>query len=277
MLWLTLINFLILLHDILLTNGQAIDSIGKLRKRISNGDEAQLFEFPFQVAIRKNYDGIWYLECGGVLVAPDKVLTTYSCVTRTKPNNVRVSVGVLNMFGPPNQYEQTIYVSKIYRHESIKDDQFEVLGSHNIAVLTLITPAKLNQNVQIASLAENVSKYLETYETMEMEPRCKMSGWGYKDRRNVVPNTLQKASTRIVDNKLCQQWWPMVRVALEEGMYLCTMDMNVYESSQKPTLRGPCFGDGGTPLMCGANNGKLELVGLGISGTIECSGKISFQ
>ncbi|KAI8767217.1 chymotrypsin elastase family member 1 [Biomphalaria glabrata] len=74
MFWLILTNFFILLNLIPLSNSQAMDSIGQLRKRIMLGQNAQLFEFPFQVAVQYRKNGRWSLLCGGVLVTEKKVI-----------------------------------------------------------------------------------------------------------------------------------------------------------------------------------------------------------
>ncbi|KAK6990609.1 fibrinolytic enzyme isozyme C, partial [Biomphalaria glabrata] len=73
------------------------------------------------------------------------VLTAAHCVGSSTANNFRVLVGLLNLYGPPNEFEQTIYVSKIDVYESTLVDGRYL---HDIAVITLATSARLNRNVQ---------------------------------------------------------------------------------------------------------------------------------
>ncbi|KAK6990613.1 fibrinolytic enzyme isozyme C, partial [Biomphalaria glabrata] len=73
------------------------------------------------------------------------VLTAAHCVDGSTANDFRVLVGLLNLYGPPNEFEQTIYVSKIDVYES---DPIERRYRHDIAVITLATSARLNRNVQ---------------------------------------------------------------------------------------------------------------------------------
>ncbi|KAI8774093.1 fibrinolytic enzyme, isozyme C, partial [Biomphalaria glabrata] len=73
------------------------------------------------------------------------VLTAAHCVGSSTANNFRVLVGLLNLYGPPNEFEQTIYVSKINVYESTLVDGRYL---HDIAVITLATSARLNRNVQ---------------------------------------------------------------------------------------------------------------------------------
>ncbi|KAK0065561.1 chymotrypsin-like elastase family member 1, partial [Biomphalaria pfeifferi] len=54
---------------------------------------------------------------------------------------------MLNIYGPPNEYEQTLSVSKIYIHENY-ENKLKRYNPYDLAVLTLATPARLNRNVQ---------------------------------------------------------------------------------------------------------------------------------
>ncbi|XP_055860504.1 fibrinolytic enzyme, isozyme C-like [Biomphalaria glabrata] len=260
MFWLILTNIFILLNVIPLSNVQEINSIGQLRKRVMLGQNAELFEFPFQVAVQERLSGRWVFLCGGVLVTEKKVLTAADCFDHLTANNVRVIVGVLNIYGPPNQYQQTIYVSNIHKHESI-EDELQGWNPNNIAVITLATAAKLNLNVQLAKLAENSTQYTDT-NTHEkwMKPPCLITGWGYTENI-ILPNTLQKASTRIMPINICQNMWPSFKDAFSDGLFVCIK--SDFDLPEKNQYNGPCYGDGGGPLMCGLNNQNLELVGIG--------------
>ncbi|KAK6970543.1 chymotrypsin-like elastase family member 1 [Biomphalaria glabrata] len=218
MCWFIYSHFFILLIVIYLSNGVAIESYGQLRKRVMLGQKALLFEFPFQVAVQQRLNDRWVLLCGGVLVTEKKVLTAADCFDRLRAYNVRVIVGVLDIYGPPNQYEQTIYVSNIYKHESI-DDELQYWNPHNIAVITLATAVKLNLNVQLAKFAQNTTQYINIKIPEKMKPPCVITGWGYTEN-SILPNTLQKASTRILPNNICHHWFPWFQDAFNNGLCL---------------------------------------------------------
>uniref|UniRef100_A0A2C9JHE1 Peptidase S1 domain-containing protein n=1 Tax=Biomphalaria glabrata TaxID=6526 RepID=A0A2C9JHE1_BIOGL len=114
--------------------------------RIVNGDNAQLFDHPYQVSLQAYSFNSWYHTCGAVLVAPDKVVTAAHCVDKKQARNLRVVVGVHNLFDPPNEYQQTVAVASFRMHENYNGN-----GNgypNDIAVITLFTPVTYNRNVQ---------------------------------------------------------------------------------------------------------------------------------
>nr|KAI8763816.1 fibrinolytic enzyme; isozyme C-like isoform X1 [Biomphalaria glabrata] len=160
-------SLFLLLTDIDVTSSRARHSIGGFDKRIINGTNAELYDFPSQVGIFYRRDNNWTLECGGVLIKPDKVLTAAHCMKGVKAINVKVSVGMLNKFGPPTQYEQIIYVKRIKIHE---DFDAKAILINDLAILTLANPAILNNNVKVAQLAVDSSDFFDKL--------CIVSGWG---------------------------------------------------------------------------------------------------
>ncbi|XP_055897596.1 trypsin iota-like isoform X2 [Biomphalaria glabrata] len=250
--------FLIVFTVTNLGNKLNFNSIGKFRKRIVRGENAQLFEFPFQTELQIRKNGFWGNVCGGVLVTPIKVLTAAHCVVEKMAENARVSVGMLNIYGPPNEYEQTLSVSKINIHENYENRLIRY-NPYDLAVLTLATPARLNKNVQPARFAENVEQYYGK--------RCMMSGWGLTNRdTGTRPNTLQKAQTTMVPNYACADELPEIKTALNDGMYICVYDWIFMVVSKHA---GPCGGDSGGPLMCGPNFDQL--VGILSLGVVNCT------
>merc|ERR1712002_186516 len=152
-------------------------SLGEpLHKRIINGNEAELYSHPYIVSLQ-TYGRIswtqygWSHICGGSLISRDWVLTAAHCVDTIRSNqlgNIRVEMGALNLYLAPNSYEQTVSVAQIIVHSGWNGD---VSGMPNdIALIRLSTPAILNNNVKIASLAEEGANFLGE--------ECVLAGWG---------------------------------------------------------------------------------------------------
>nr|KAI8754317.1 fibrinolytic enzyme; isozyme C-like [Biomphalaria glabrata] len=214
--YLLLLNsLLILLFSFNESNGRALDS-SKLQKRIFNGEDAELFEIPYVLAILFRKEDGWYSFCTGVLVTQNKVLTAAHCVKHYATSDVRVFIGVVHIFGPPSGYEQIISVSNIVVHDGD-------MGSHpglplrDLAVLTLSTPAILNRNVQVVKLSANSASYFNT--------KCTITGWGItKESTDGTPNTLQKAETTILSRMECETYWPKFKKKFNEGTFVCVFD-----------------------------------------------------
>lgn len=83
-------------------------------------------------------------ELNGISLCARQLVTAAHCVRNKKIINVRVSLGMVNLFGPPNEFEQVLRVDKFDMHD----------GSYitsDIAVITMATPAKLNKNVKVCA------------------------------------------------------------------------------------------------------------------------------
>ncbi|XP_055874706.1 fibrinolytic enzyme, isozyme C-like [Biomphalaria glabrata] len=248
---------LILLIDNNVTNGRAIGSIDEPRKRIVNGQDAQLFDIPSQVALMRKFDGVWDRWCGAVLIAWNKVLTAAHCVDDSLPSDIRAVVGFLNYNEPLTGYEQIASISEINVHEN--DRTILNLNVYDIAVLTLATPVVPSIHVKVARLADKSESYVNT--------TCIISGWGYTNKTLMArPNGLQKAVTMIISNTECKMEWPQFADALDEELFLCVH--NEKGKSDQPT--SICAGDSGGPLLCGPNNDIL--VGTAVSNEGKCKG-----
>nr|KAI8753868.1 fibrinolytic enzyme; isozyme C-like [Biomphalaria glabrata] len=257
MIVLILTSLFISLNVMEMSTGIAIGSLGMPGKRIVNGQNASMFEIPYQTQLQIRFYGVWRQWCGGVLVTPNKVFTAAHCLDDTTADNYRVVVGAINLYGPSNEYEQTHYVSRIDTYEPITRE-ITVTDPHDIAVITLATSATLNRNVQAARLSKNVQT--------KPASQCMMSGWGYTNLSLPKPNTLQKAFIVVVPDYVCSGAYPVAKAVMEAGLFIC-----VYNYIGPSITRSiPCKADSGGPLMCGPN--KDELVGVLSRGPKDCVG-----
>ncbi|KAK6983723.1 fibrinolytic enzyme isozyme C-like isoform X2 [Biomphalaria glabrata] len=240
-------SLVLLLADISVTSSRARHSIGGFNKRIIYGKNAELYDIPYQVGIFVRGKKEWNLLCGGVLIKIDKVLTAAHCMEDETAMNTKVAVGLLDSVGAPTQYEQFIYVKKIKIHEG-----YENVAS-DLAILTLATPAILNNNVKVAQLADDSSDFVDT--------PCIISGWGrnnYSD--NAFPNRLQKTSVMLLSQEECIYYWSDQSEGIDNKEFVCVASEQGDSTS--------CNGDSGGPLLCGPNLDKL--VGVLSFGTTNC-------
>uniref|UniRef100_A0A2C9L242 Peptidase S1 domain-containing protein n=1 Tax=Biomphalaria glabrata TaxID=6526 RepID=A0A2C9L242_BIOGL len=229
-------SLVLLLADINVTSGRARHSIGGFNKRVINGTNAELYDIPFQVGIFVRGKKEWKQQCGGTLIKIDKVLTAAHCMEDETAMNTKVAVGMLNIFGAPTQYEQFIYVKKIKMHEG-----YENVAS-DLAILTLATPAILNNNVKVAQLADDSSDFVDT--------PCIVSGWGASNNsENAFPNRLQKTSVMLLSQEDCLYYWSEETEGINNKEFVCVASKQDDSSS--------CNGDSGGPLLCGPKLDKL--------------------
>ncbi|XP_055892943.1 fibrinolytic enzyme, isozyme C-like isoform X2 [Biomphalaria glabrata] len=210
-------SLFLLLTDIDVTSSRARHSIGGFIKRIIYGTNAELYDIPSQVGIFYRRENNWTLECGGVLIKPDKVLTAAHCMKGVKAINVKVSVGMLNKFGPPTQYEQIIYVKRIKIHE---DFDAKAILINDLAILTLANPAILNNNVKVAQLAVDSSDFFDKL--------CIVSGWGKSNYTDISgKNRLQKTSITLLSKEECISNWKLYSDRINDRQLVCVLDKQV--------------------------------------------------
>ncbi|XP_059146830.1 fibrinolytic enzyme, isozyme C-like [Physella acuta] len=234
--------------------GLVVPTLAAPEKRIVNGQAASLFEHPHQVSLQAYSAPYgWYHTCGGVLIAVDKVLTAAHCVDKSQARNLRVIVGALNL-NSPNEYTQTLGVASYVMHEL-----YNANGNgypNDIAVIYLQTPATLNRNVQLASLAPKGSSFADT--------TCVITGWGRTSGTGSTSTILLEAHITKITREACHAIWSQYGVSIT-AKHIC-----VYEESGSSGSRpSSCMGDSGGPMMCGRNYEYRLVTSWGAS---SCSG-----
>ncbi|KAH9523386.1 hypothetical protein Btru_039898 [Bulinus truncatus] len=226
--------------------------------RIVNGEDAPQFAHPHQASLQAYQFNTWYHACGAVLVAPNKLITAAHCVDKKQIRNLRVVVGVHNLYDPPNEYQQTIAVGNVIMHEN-----YNANGNgypNDIAVIVLALPATLNKNVQLAKLADEGTSYANT--------SCIISGWGQTSGTGGgSPNTLQQAAILKISREECHALWSQYGVSIT-ARHICVFERDG-ETGGRPSS---CMGDSGGPMMCGTR--KDELAGVTSWGVSTCSGDL---
>ncbi|MEE1757189.1 trypsin-like serine protease [Streptomyces sp. SP18CS02] len=114
------------------------------QQRIIGGTDAAFSKAPYMVQLMYNFydDGYLYFNCGGTLVAPNKVLTAAHCIRPTSAENLDyvtdglVLGGTSKIGGGPEDEGTASAVSRVWVHPNWNPDTLQ----NDIAVMTLAKP-----------------------------------------------------------------------------------------------------------------------------------------
>ncbi|TDH71418.1 hypothetical protein CCR75_007917 [Bremia lactucae] len=196
--------------------------------RIFGGSNTKGGEYLYVAGIHSNGPKS-ELFCGGVLIAPEYILTAGHCLDMPM-TDVYVTIGSTSWLGGTSREAQTIRVIKAYRHPRYFI-QIELVGvTHDVAVLKLETPSKL----QPASLP--------TIDEYNYKPGiiATVLGWGLINN-DTVANDLQAVDIAVLSNKKCAQLFANAKDRT-------TVDASVICAGTGHG-KDACVGDSGGPLM----------------------------
>ncbi|KAK6990617.1 fibrinolytic enzyme isozyme C [Biomphalaria glabrata] len=228
----------------------------ELDKRIVNGEKAALYAHPHQASLQLYQAPYgWYHICGAVLIGPNKLVTAAHCVEGQNYRNLRIEVGALNLFEPPNAYEQTVAVAAFHIHPQYNGNGNGI--PNDIATIYLVSPVTYNKNVQPATLAPTGSSFANT--------QCVITGWGRTTGGGSAAQHLKQAYITKITRTACNSYWNRYGQTITDN-HIC-----VFEASDPAGTRpSACNGDSGGPMMCGTN--FQYLAGVTSWGVSTCSG-----
>jgi len=209
--------------------------------KIVGGKPAEEGEWPWMVALhgRGRGDSGRKPFCGGTLIRDNVVVTAAHCVN-TDANRYEVRIGDHNVVrGKNGPKEETVGISKIYRHENYKSNP----PQNDIALLILNKKVKIGGQVQTACLPSN---------PVDVDAKCYATGWGtLKEGGRNQPDILQEVELPLLTNGDCKKGNgnsitdDMICAGFEEGG------------------KDACQGDSGGPLVCRIpGTDRMELRGI---------------
>ncbi|XP_069674297.1 uncharacterized protein [Periplaneta americana] len=214
-------------------------------ERIVGGTDAQLHEFPWQVAIF--LDDLFF--CGGALINDQFVLTAAHCLmTRDTPiEELVLQLGDHDLTSPNETDHITRGVQAVLFHSHFHP----FLLSNDIALLHLDKPVAFSHRIRPVCLPDPDEMYTGR--------RSTVVGWGITAFPMGEPSpVLQKLEVDTLSNYQCSR---IIEEPVGLGM-LC---------AAPSSLQGTCFGDSGGPLTTEDPDGSDVLIGVVSFGVTGCA------
>jgi len=221
----------------------------KIQPLITGGRAINITEAPWQVFLTANGNFV----CGGIIVAPNFILTARHCVAERSPNSVQVVAGVTCRTDANSS--NTLNVSRIILHPDPNIDA---------ALLELSSYITFNSSRQAVNHTAALNSAL-----YHAGNRVRTSGWGWTipNVGNSSANCLQAVDLDIISNQsastVLRPTW---------GRDLRPHEMAVI--GRGSIRQGACHGDSGGPLTIQPpwSNSPPVLIGIVQGGIPGCGG-----
>ncbi|XP_069004206.1 transmembrane protease serine 13a [Embiotoca jacksoni] len=194
--------------------------------RIIGGSKAKTGQWPWQLSLHFQGSHV----CGGVLIAPDFVLTAAHCFPSnsltTSVKNWSVYGGLVSLDGLPEPYR----VEKILLNENYD----RKTNDQDVALLKLTSPVVFNDKVQPACLPMSGQQFPQG-------ASCWTSGFGTTEAGSgTVSKDLMEVTVDIFDTRVCN----------DRRVYGGAVTKNMVCAGKLEGGKDSCQGDSGGPLVC---------------------------
>ncbi|XP_070491115.1 phenoloxidase-activating factor 3-like [Chironomus tepperi] len=222
-------------------------------KRVANGDDAEVLEFPWIVRFKYQGKRRPHYGCAGTLISEYYVLTAAHCIL-TNDNITMIRLGEYNETSIVDCNEdmqcadpvQDVEVASMMTHPNY--DPVKVMN--DIGLVRLAKPAKLSQNN-----INTICLPLEEVSTKKLGPNYQVIGWGATENTTSYP-ILQKAYVPPVSISECEQKFAAIKKLSLSDNQICAGGVALIDA---------CRGDSGGPLQApGKVNKMIRVVQYGI-------------
>ncbi|XP_077990109.1 uncharacterized protein LOC144444534 isoform X2 [Glandiceps talaboti] len=235
-------------REYIITNAEAICGTRTImtgQNRVVGGSDVVLGNFPWQALLtfRDNDREL----CGATVIHQKWILTAAHCIDNRGPDDITVSVSIVDRRGRNSGSRVDCNVEEIHIHPDY-DDEFH---SYDFALLKLTQPVEFNDYIRPACLATNEQTFTDD------DVWCYTTGWGAIDTTGMLTSVLQQGRVQIVDQGTCESL--LFPDLLSESM-ICAGGEDV----------DSCQGDSGGPLVCPHTDGRWYLAGV-TSWGVDCA------
>ncbi|KAG6451336.1 venom protease [Manduca sexta] len=201
-------------------------------KRVINGDNAKLGDFPWMAALGIDMNPTQWL-CGGSLISSKHVLTVAHCVQRRLKSMYIVRLGELDFVRDDDGATPIDFsIKHIIRHE-----QYDyIIKDNDIAILVLEKEVEFSDLIRPICLPKTSELRSMTFE--DYNPL--VAGWGALQVVGPSATHLQVVQLPVVSNDYCRQ-------AYQDSVH--KIDERVICAGYKDGGKDSCRGDSGGPLM----------------------------
>ena len=226
--------------------------------RISGGDTINITEAPWQVQLclmRGEHECRFH--CGGIIIAPNFILTAKHSVEWHNLNHLRVIAGVTcqSEIDSSNVY----YISQIILHPDLGTDVYV-----DAALLQLSRNIIYDSNKQPVNFSSSADNTL-----YDIGNLVRASGWGHTiPGISSLPDCLQAVDLNIISNQDAS-------VALQSNPFGWDRDLFDHEMAAAGSgniRQGGCSGDSGGPLTIMTATNEPVLIGIVKGGASGCLG-----
>ncbi|PIK55951.1 putative low-density lipoprotein receptor-related protein 8 [Apostichopus japonicus] len=241
------------------------------RKRVTNGDEARIGQWPWHVNIQENGRP----PCSGVLIDSDWVVTAAHCFYDKWPKrklataaDLTVTAGTLNSGADSSPHSKTTaevrLVTDVFMHPLHAAESS--LDNYDFIILKLAEPFILGPYIQTACIQIEDDAF-------EPGAECYAAGWGqyYISNTEHSSDSLQYSSVPLLSQTECKSYARNVsryQLSLVTDQKLCA---GVWNGDNY----GPCKGDSGGALVCYENTSRSWFVTGVVSHGPKC-GEVGF-